>query len=59
MTAQFYDHLAPYYHLLYGDWEQSIVKQGGALAELLQELGVTSGERFWTPLVASERRPLA
>lgn len=45
MTAQFYDQLAPYYHLLYGDWEQSIVKQGRALAELLQELGVTPGER--------------
>ena len=44
MTAQFYDQLAPYYHLLYGDWEQSIVKQGTAIAELLQELGVTPGE---------------
>ncbi len=44
MTAQFYDQLAPYYHLLYGDWEQSIVKQGRALSKLLQELGVTPGE---------------
>ena len=46
MTAQFYDQLAPYYHLLYGDWEHSIDKQGRALAELLQELGVTPGERI-------------
>jgi len=44
MTAQFYDQLAPYYHLLYGDWERSIVKQGRALAELLRELGVAPGE---------------
>ena len=46
MTAQFYDQLAPHYHLLYGDWEQSIVKQGRALTELLQELGVAPGERI-------------
>jgi SAM-dependent methyltransferase len=36
----FYDELAPYYHLLYGDWEASIAKQGGALADLLCESGV-------------------
>ncbi len=44
MTALFYDQLAPYYHLLYGDWEQSIVRQGDALAGLLRELGVAPGE---------------
>ena len=44
MTALFYDQLAPYYHLLYGDWGQSIVRQGDALAGLLQELGVAPGE---------------
>ncbi len=44
MTALFYDQLAPHYHLLYGDWEQSIVKQGDALAGLLQRLGVAPGE---------------
>ena len=43
MTALFYDQLAPYYHLLYGDWEQSIVRQGDALAALLRELGVAPG----------------
>jgi SAM-dependent methyltransferase len=44
VTALFYDLLAPYYHLLYGDWEQSIVRQGDALAGLLRELGVVPGE---------------
>ena len=42
MTAAFYDQLAPYYHLLYGDWERSIVKQGEALAMLLRDAGVVS-----------------
>ena len=23
-TADFYDQLAPYYHLLYGDWERAV-----------------------------------
>lgn len=44
MTTLFYDQLAPYYHLLYGDWEQSIVRQGDALDKLLRELGVAPGE---------------
>lgn len=44
MTASFYDQLAPYYHLLYGDWENSISKQGEALAKLLREAGVAAGE---------------
>jgi len=43
MTAQFYDQLAPYYHLLYGDWERSVALQGEALSRLLGELGVASG----------------
>jgi SAM-dependent methyltransferase len=45
MTATFYDQLAPYYHLLYVDWESSIAKQGEALAGLLQDAGVVPGER--------------
>ena len=45
MTAAFYDELAPYYHLLYGDWESSVAKQGEALAELLQEAGVVPGDQ--------------
>jgi SAM-dependent methyltransferase len=43
MTTAFYDRLAPYYHLLYGDWESSVAKQGEALARLLREAGVVSG----------------
>lgn len=44
MTASFYDQLAPYYHLLYGDWEGSVARQGEALAKLLREAGVDAGE---------------
>ncbi len=43
MTALFYDGLAPYYHLLYGDWNLAINDQGAALTVLLQELGVRPG----------------
>ena len=44
MTASFYDQLAPYYHLLYADWESAIVKQGSALADLLRRSGVGPGQ---------------
>lgn len=44
MTASFYDRLAPHYHLLYGDWESSVARQGAALAGLLREAGVPAGE---------------
>lgn len=44
MTSTFYDQLAPYYHLLYGDWESAISKQGKALSDLLGEVGVAPGE---------------
>ena len=44
MTATFYDELAPYYHLIYGDWEHAIATQGLALARLLQEFGVGPGD---------------
>jgi SAM-dependent methyltransferase len=43
MTEPFYDELAPYYHLLYGDWERAVSDQGAALTVLLQELGVEPG----------------
>ena len=43
-TASFYDELAPSYHLLYGDWEASVKRQGAALAELLRADGVAPGE---------------
>ena len=45
MTTQFYDQLAPFYHLLYGDWELATARQGRALAGLLEELGVVPGDR--------------
>jgi SAM-dependent methyltransferase len=45
MTAAFYDQLAPYYHLLYGDWQDSIARQGEALAKLLREAGVFPGDQ--------------
>ncbi len=44
MTSAFYDRLAPCYHLLYGDWENAVAKQGEALARLLREAGVNPGE---------------
>lgn len=44
MTASFYDQLAPYYHLLYRDWENSVTKQGEALAKLLRGAGISGGE---------------
>jgi SAM-dependent methyltransferase len=43
MTEPFYDQLAPYYHLLYGDWEGAVDVQGAALSALLQELGIGAG----------------
>lgn len=43
MTADFYDQLAPFYHLLYPDWERAVEIQGRALGALLRELGVAPG----------------
>ena len=43
MSAAFYDELAPYYHLLYGNWEQAISRQGRDLAAILLDLGVGPG----------------
>ena len=43
MTATFYDRLAPYYHLLYGDWEAAITRQGDALSDLLTAQGIAPG----------------
>jgi SAM-dependent methyltransferase len=36
-TRAFYDELAPLYHLIYEDWERSVVRQGGMLASLIAE----------------------
>ncbi len=38
MSAEaFYDQLAPFYHLIYPDWEASIARQAAALQSILQE----------------------
>lgn len=42
-VAPFYDKLAPYYHLLYADWEASVQRQGVALAHLLEQGGILPG----------------
>jgi SAM-dependent methyltransferase len=44
MTTSFYDELAPYFHLLYGDWEGAILGQGAAIASLLKEYGHHTGD---------------
>lgn len=44
MTADFYDDLAPVYHLIYEDWERSIRHQGEVLAGLLRDAGVSPGD---------------
>ncbi len=42
-TQDFYDQLAPYYHLIYPNWEASIERQGRGLARVLDEFGVPAG----------------
>jgi SAM-dependent methyltransferase len=39
-AAEFYDGLAPFYHLNYGDWEAGIERQGQALDSILRARGV-------------------
>lgn len=34
-TSQFYDDLAPYYDLIYADWEASMTRQGDAIHQML------------------------
>ncbi|WP_216919522.1 class I SAM-dependent methyltransferase [Synechococcus sp. CCAP 1479/9] len=43
MTQDFYDELAPFYHLLYPDWDASIGRQSRGLAHVLSEFDVPSG----------------
>lgn len=38
-TSDFYDTLAPYYHLIYEDWEESIGRQGRALDAIIRSTG--------------------
>ncbi|MBT9457205.1 MAG: class I SAM-dependent methyltransferase [Burkholderiaceae bacterium] len=44
MTSTFYDQLAPYYHLLYGSWEEAISEQAEAIASLLSASDVQPGQ---------------
>ena len=37
MTKDFYDKMAPFYHLIYPDWEQSIERQAAQLDKLIRE----------------------
>jgi SAM-dependent methyltransferase len=37
MMTDFYDRLAPYYHLIFADWDGSIARQGGQLAGVIRE----------------------
>ena len=34
-TKQFYDDLAPYYHLIFENWDASMARQGDALVGLI------------------------
>ena len=43
MTQDFYDGLAPYFHLLYANWDASIGRQSRGLAHVLGEFGVPPG----------------
>jgi SAM-dependent methyltransferase len=43
MVEDFYDQLAPYYHLLYPDWQASIDRQAAGLSAVLTEFGVAPG----------------
>ena len=38
-TSDFYDALAPYYHLIYADWEVSISRQGRVLDAIIRSTG--------------------
>jgi len=43
VTQDFYDRLAPYFHLLYANWEASITRQSQGLSRVLDEFGVGPG----------------
>jgi SAM-dependent methyltransferase len=46
MNESFYDALAPYYHLIYPDWEASRQRQSQTLVTLLTEFGIHPGNRI-------------
>ncbi|HTK42985.1 MAG TPA: class I SAM-dependent methyltransferase [Gemmatimonadales bacterium] len=51
-TRQFYDDLAPYYDLIFEDWEASMSRQGAALEHLIhRELGAAAPEAVPTRIL--------
>jgi glycine/sarcosine N-methyltransferase len=46
MTQAFYDRLAPFYHLLYPDWEASGARQSQGIVTVLEEFGISRGARI-------------
>ena len=45
-VGDFYDRLAPFYHLVYPDWEGRVVNEGDQLTEILTGLDVPPGSRI-------------
>lgn len=37
MSDDFYDPMAPYYHLIYGDWDDTIARQAAALDRIIRD----------------------
>jgi SAM-dependent methyltransferase len=46
MTQAFYDQLAPFYHLLYPNWEASVARQSRGIVTVLEEFGISPGARI-------------
>lgn len=46
MTQAFYDQLAPFYHLLYPNWDASVARQSRGIATVLEEFGISPGARI-------------
>jgi SAM-dependent methyltransferase len=44
VTASFYDELAPFYHLIYENWETAVSTQGAGLAAVLRAHGIQPGD---------------
>jgi 2-polyprenyl-3-methyl-5-hydroxy-6-metoxy-1,4-benzoquinol methylase len=42
-TGEFYDKIAPFYDLIYSDWEASIKRQAGQLSSIIAEYGIKAG----------------
>ena len=49
----FYDELAPLYHLVYEDWDTTVVRQGGPWHPSSPTTGARALTRYWTQRWAS------